>query len=153
VVVRLRAIGFILLASLVLVLARTSTGPVLATPTSEATTSDRVRCSGRARSSRTAPAIATRGNDGSTALAFGARTTQPTIEDVGEARLANGSAYVPLDRAFAATVDPNAPYLAFVTAEGDTRGLYVAQLDARIFPLHRTDLKPLAPPARPAMLR
>jgi hypothetical protein len=112
-----------------------------------------VRCSGRARSSRTAPAIATRGNDGSTALAFGARTTQPTIEDVGEARLANGSAYVPLHRAFAATVDPNAPYLAFVTAEGDTRGLYVAQLDARIFPLHRTDLKPLAPPARPAMLR
>ncbi len=142
------------------------------------------------------PAIATRGNDGSTKLAFGARTTQPAIEDVGEARLTNGSAYVPLDRDFAATIDPNAPYLAFVTAEGDTRGLYVAQrgsggftvrensggrsnaafeyrivgkpydtasarlpspatrphLDTRIFPRHHTDLTPVAPPARPAML-
>ena len=64
--------------------------------------------------------------DGSTTIAFGTRATRPTIEDVGEAALRNGIAFVPLARDFAATIDARRAYLVFVTPEGDTRGLYVA---------------------------
>jgi hypothetical protein len=79
------------------------------------------------------PNISTRGTDDTTRVAFGARTTQPSIEDVGEYELRDGNAFVPLDPAFAATIDPHKPYLAFVTAEADTHGLYVASRTARGF--------------------
>jgi hypothetical protein len=71
------------------------------------------------------PLIATKGVDGTESMAYGARQTRPTIEDVGEANLVNGSTFVPIDRRFGATIDPNANYLVFVTPQGDTQGLYV----------------------------
>ncbi len=85
------------------------------------------------------PNLATRGTDGSTTVAFGMRTTQPSIEDTGEAQLENGTAYVALERAFAATIDRNHPYLAFVVPEGDTRGLYVAARTQAGFTIREND--------------
>jgi hypothetical protein len=67
-------------------------------------------------------ATATRGK----APAFGETATTPTIEDAGSARLTDGSAVVPLDAAFAQTIDTRSPYQVMITPEGDTRGLYVA---------------------------
>jgi hypothetical protein len=57
---------------------------------------------------------------------FSARATQPTIEDTGTARLVNGTAVVALDAAFSATIDRAAKYRVFLTADGETRELYVA---------------------------
>ncbi len=57
---------------------------------------------------------------------FGAVGTEPTIEDNGEAQLADGRAYVKLDSKFANIIDPTSQYLVSVTPEGDCRGLYVA---------------------------
>ncbi|HLJ84927.1 MAG TPA: hypothetical protein VKT51_12210 [Candidatus Eremiobacteraceae bacterium] len=71
------------------------------------------------------PLIATRTQGGSAEIAYGSRETRPTIEDVGEGNLVGGSAYVPIDHAFGATIDPNVNYLVFVTPQGDTQGLYV----------------------------
>jgi len=85
------------------------------------------------------PNLTTRGTDGSTSVAFGMRTTQPAIEDTGEAQLENGTAYVALERAFAATIDRNHPYLAFVVPEGETHGLYVAARTQAGFTIREND--------------
>lgn len=57
----------------------------------------------------------------------------PTIEDVGEAQISGGSAYVRIDSAFANVMDRNATYLVFVTPQGLTRGLYVTNKTAQGF--------------------
>jgi hypothetical protein len=57
----------------------------------------------------------------------------PTIEDVGEAQLSNGSAYVRIDPAFANVMDRTATYLVFVTPQGLTRGLYVSNKTSQGF--------------------
>jgi hypothetical protein len=56
-----------------------------------------------------------------------------TVEDVGEARLALGQAYVHLDPRFASTMNQAHPYLVFITPQGDTAGLYVTQKSAAGF--------------------
>jgi hypothetical protein len=57
--------------------------------------------------------------------AFGATTSQPTIDDMGEATLRAGVAHVTLSADFANTIDATKPYLVLLTPEGDA-GLYVA---------------------------
>jgi hypothetical protein len=57
----------------------------------------------------------------------------PTIEDVGEAQLSGGSAYVRIDPAFANVMDRRVTYLVFVTPQGLTRGLYVTNKTAQGF--------------------
>jgi hypothetical protein len=57
---------------------------------------------------------------------YRAAQSQPTIEDTGEANLIRGSAYVALDLGFAKKISSQAPYLVFLTPEGDTRGIYIA---------------------------
>jgi hypothetical protein len=52
---------------------------------------------------------------------------QPTMEDVGRSRLAQGSAYIALDPAFANVVDATSDYSVLVTPEGDSNGVFVAQ--------------------------
>lgn len=54
------------------------------------------------------------------------QASQPSLEDFGEAQLADGIANVRLDPTFGAAIDRRA-YLVTVTPEGDCRGLYVAQ--------------------------
>lgn len=50
-----------------------------------------------------------------------------TIEDTGTARMSDGVGVVRLASDFARTLDPRAGYQVFLTPDGDTRGLYVAQ--------------------------
>jgi len=56
---------------------------------------------------------------------FASRTSQPTIDDVGEAVLRNGAAHIALATDFANTIDPRKPYVVLLTPEGDA-SLYVA---------------------------
>lgn len=72
------------------------------------------------------PLFETHTSDGRNLVSYSARQAQPTIEDVGEARLLSGEAYVAIDSTFASTMDHHSNYVVFVTPEGDSRGLYVA---------------------------
>ena len=64
--------------------------------------------------------------DGSLRRVYGHETTEPLIEDIGEATLTNGRVEVRLDADFAAIVRGDR-YHAFLTEEGDLGGLYVAR--------------------------
>ena len=61
---------------------------------------------------------------------YAPQVSQPTLEDFGEAQLANGVANVALESRFAAAIDHTARYLVTLTPEGDCRGLFVAQRSA-----------------------
>lgn len=67
-----------------------------------------------------------RTHSGGTANGYGAVSTSPTVEDDGTAQLKGGVAFVPLDRAFAQTIDTSKAYHVMLTPDGDTRGLFVA---------------------------
>ena len=56
---------------------------------------------------------------------FGTRSSEPTIEDVGEAELRNGVARVALSADFVNTIDSSKPYVVLLTPEGDA-SMYVA---------------------------
>jgi hypothetical protein len=71
--------------------------------------------------------------------AFGDRAARPLIEDIGEARLAAGSAAVPLERTYASIIDRSKPYLVFVTPENDSKGLYVSSRNAAGFVVREND--------------
>jgi hypothetical protein len=62
---------------------------------------------------------------GSAVVSYSSQSTQPTIEDFGEAQLTGGFARVRLDPAFANAIAQRTDYLVFITPEGDNRGLYV----------------------------
>ena len=64
--------------------------------------------------------------------AFASRTTQPTIDDVGETVLRDGAARVALAADFANTIDLSKPYVVMLTPEGDA-ALYVASRTPRGF--------------------
>lgn len=66
-------------------------------------------------------------------LAYAPREAEPLAEDSGEAMLVNGRADVKLERAFANAIDARRPYLVTLTPEGESRGLFVAERDARGF--------------------
>jgi hypothetical protein len=70
--------------------------------------------------------------------AYETKSTQPRIEDTGTAQLVAGSAVVQLDPAFAQSIDMSSPYRVFLTPNGDTRGLYVAQKTAAGFVVRET---------------
>lgn len=55
------------------------------------------------------------------------------FEDFGSAELINGVAWVPLDASFTQTVNAAAKYHVFLTANGDSNGLYVARKTAAGF--------------------
>jgi len=55
------------------------------------------------------------------------------FEDAGSARLANGSAVVPLESVFAQTVNSGVEYHVFLTPKGDCKGLYVTNETANSF--------------------
>jgi hypothetical protein len=55
------------------------------------------------------------------------RESSPTMEDFGEGQLVNGTVAVRIDSAFANAIDRSKDYLVFLTPDGDTKGLYVAQ--------------------------
>jgi hypothetical protein len=59
--------------------------------------------------------------------------SEPTMEDVGQAKLRAGSANVALDPAFRNVINSDAQYAVLITPEGDSNGLYVAQRTSRGF--------------------
>jgi hypothetical protein len=80
------------------------------------------------------PLAQTQTSDGRNVIAYGSRTTEPAMEDFGEAQLVAGQATVSFDRTFASTIDQRTPYLVFLTADGATSGsLYVASKTATGF--------------------
>jgi hypothetical protein len=65
---------------------------------------------------------------GEQVASYGCQSTTHTLEDVGSARLMNGTAFVHLHRTFESAIELQAdPYRVFLTPNGDTRGLYIAQ--------------------------
>lgn len=73
------------------------------------------------------PLVTRRSAAGTVVGTFSAQQTTPTVEDLGEAQLVSGQAYVRLAPDFAATIDRQTNYLVFITPQGETRGLYVTQ--------------------------
>jgi hypothetical protein len=73
------------------------------------------------------PYLRTTGASGTTVTAYSDHTTSPQIDDVGEAQLVNGRAFVPIDAAFADVIDLRGGYHVFVTPEGDSNALYVVK--------------------------
>jgi hypothetical protein len=55
------------------------------------------------------------------------------FEDFGSAELSNGVSWVPLDASFAQAVNAAVNYHVFLTANGDSNGLYVARKTAAGF--------------------
>jgi hypothetical protein len=70
------------------------------------------------------PTLVVRGI-GASHVTYASQAAQPAVEDTGEGRIAGGLGYVPIDPAFAATLNSRAPYAVLVTPEGESRGLYV----------------------------
>jgi hypothetical protein len=79
------------------------------------------------------PLDVTRGSHGERVVAYGARSTSPTIEDYGTATMTGGYASVRVDAAFASTMDPHAGYAVFLSPEGENNGLYVTAKTAASF--------------------
>ena len=71
-------------------------------------------------------------------VSYAQRTTVPTIEDVGEASLRGGEAFVPLDRSLLNAIDSATSYIVTLTPEADVSGLYVASRTARGFEVRET---------------
>ena len=55
------------------------------------------------------------------------------FEDIGSARLANGSGVVQLESTFSQTVNTGVEYHVFLTPKGDCKGLYVTNETANSF--------------------
>jgi hypothetical protein len=63
---------------------------------------------------------------------FAASTSQPTIDDMGEASLQNGTAHIALASDFTNAIDTHKPYLVLLTPEGNA-SLYVSSRTASGF--------------------
>lgn len=78
--------------------------------------------------------VATPTSSGRKVVSYAPRDAQPTMEDFGEAQLAQGQATVQLDPDFASSIDARSPYLVFITPDGATHGsLYVASKTSNAF--------------------
>jgi hypothetical protein len=86
--------------------------------------------SGTLTTSKGGPYVRTTGSSGAAVREYTTRSTVPNVEDVGEAQLANGRAYVPIEARFGDAIDRHASYLVFVTPEGDCHDLFVTQKTA-----------------------
>ena len=58
---------------------------------------------------------------------YSPQSSQPMVEDNGEAQLVNGSAYVRVDPAFANIIGQRTVYSVSITPEGNSNGLFVTQ--------------------------
>ena len=70
---------------------------------------------------------------GNRVVMYSPMSSMATVEDLGEAQLSAGQAYVHIDSRFADTMDRTRSYLVFLTPQGDTPGLYVTQKTANGF--------------------
>ena len=70
---------------------------------------------------------------GGKVVTYAAQQSVRTLEDIGEGQLIHGQAAVSLERTFASAIDRRSSYLVFITPQGDSNGLYVAQKSASGF--------------------
>ncbi len=78
-------------------------------------------------------------SDGRKVTAYASVGSSPQIDDVGDGRLANGTAYVRLDPTFARTIAQDRPYHVFLTPDGNSHGLYVTQKTPAGFVVREND--------------
>jgi hypothetical protein len=78
-------------------------------------------------------------SDGRKVTAYASVGSSPQIDDVGDGRLANGTAYVRLDPTFARTIAQDRPYHVFLTPDGNSHGLYVTQKTPVGFVVHENE--------------
>jgi len=71
--------------------------------------------------------------DGREVALYAVESPENWFEDFGSAELVNGVAWVPLEASFAQTVNTAANYHIFLTANGDSNGIYVARKTAAGF--------------------
>jgi hypothetical protein len=76
--------------------------------------------------------------NGLSAKTYVQRAARNTLDDVGEAYLRAGAAYVRLDPTFASAIDGAAPYMVFVTPGGESNQLYVTGKTASGFWVRET---------------
>jgi hypothetical protein len=76
---------------------------------------------------------------GERVVSYAAQTSAPTIEDVGEGRLAAGQAHIAIDASLGRAIDRGASYVVFLTPEGYTHGLYVTDKVASGFRVVEVD--------------
>ncbi|MGC2634397.1 MAG: hypothetical protein WA215_09335 [Candidatus Cybelea sp.] len=80
-----------------------------------------------------------RTRDGSDVAASVSLAPVATIEDSGTGRLESGKGIIRFDQAFAGTIDFRSGYQVFLSADGETRGLYVAAKYERGFVVRETE--------------
>jgi hypothetical protein len=69
---------------------------------------------------------------------YAAKTSTPTLEDVGTGQLVGGMGRVAIDPVLSAQMDRSTAYHVFLTPDGDTRGLYVASKSPTSFVVRET---------------
>jgi hypothetical protein len=89
-------------------------------------------CTGRMKS------LATTGNGARTVETYSMQSPENWMEDFGAGTLRNGVATVSIDAAFAETVSGTSDYHVFLTPQGDSKGLYVANKTAASFEVHES---------------
>jgi hypothetical protein len=75
---------------------------------------------------------------GAAATMYAAKTSTPTLEDVGTGQLQGGTGRVAIDPVLSAQMDRSTAYHVFLTPDGDTRGLYVASKSPTGFVVRET---------------
>jgi hypothetical protein len=81
-------------------------------------------------------AAATTTSAGRAVVTYAPQSSQPMIEDNGEAQLVNGEAHVRVDPAFANVINQRTVYSVSLTPEGDSNGLFVTQKTLTGFIVH-----------------
>jgi hypothetical protein len=79
---------------------------------------------------------AVQGQGGRVVRLYAVQSPDNWFEDFGSATLKNGSATIPLDPNFAATVNTSVEYHVFITPKGDSEALYIANETASGFEVH-----------------
>jgi hypothetical protein len=74
--------------------------------------------------------------DGKQTEIYAMQSAENWLEDAGSGELANGSARIELDPAFAQTVNAGVEYHVFLTPNGDSKGLYASRKTATSFEVH-----------------
>ncbi len=77
---------------------------------------------------------------GTSLTSYGARESQPTLEDFGQGRLSNGNAYVRLDARFGSAIEHQTSYMVFITPNGNSGGLFVSHKTASGFEVHENGI-------------
>lgn len=85
------------------------------------------------------PLAKVKATSGAKLTTYSTQQTRPATEDVGEARLINGAAYVHLEPGFSSIIDKNSSYFVFITPLGNSHSLFVQNRSASGFEVHESE--------------